>query len=60
MPPITIEEDVDGDGVYEVGHGKQAWPFTRDDVAHRMYPSDEVRQQQWVRDLPKLSKGEYR
>ena len=60
MPPITIEDDVDGDGVYEVGHGKQAWPFTRDDVAHRMYPSDEVRQQQWVRDLPKLSKGEYR
>lgn len=59
MPPVTIEIDEDGDGEYIVGHGKQAWAFTADDVAHRFYPSDEVRQQQWVHDLPLLSEGVY-
>lgn len=59
MPPVVIENDEDGDGEYEVGHGKQAWAFTADDVAHRFYVADEVRQQQWVHDLPLLSEGTY-
>lgn len=58
-PPIVIEEDPDGDGDYLVGHSSKVFPFTADDVAHRIFPSD-VRQQEWVRDLPRLSKGEYR
>ncbi|MCB1038772.1 MAG: SCO family protein [Acidimicrobiales bacterium] len=58
-PPIEIEEDTDGDGVYLVGHSSKVFPFTADGVGHRIYPSD-VRQQQLVRDLPLLSEGTYR
>jgi len=59
QPPIVIGEP-DANGEYEVGHGKKAFPFGPDNLAHRIYPADDVRQQEWVRDLPKLAKGEYR
>ena len=58
-PPIEIEDDADGDGVYAVGHSSKVFPFTADGVAHRIYPSD-VRQQELVRDLPRLSAGTFR
>lgn len=58
-PPIVIEDDPDGDGVYLVGHSSRVFPFTADGVAHRIYPAD-VRQSELVRDLPRLSKGQYR
>jgi cytochrome oxidase Cu insertion factor (SCO1/SenC/PrrC family) len=59
LPPITLEEP-DQDGEYAVGHSSKMFAFQADDVAHRIYPADQVRQQQWVRDLPRLAKGEYR
>lgn len=58
LPPITLEAP-DEDGEYLVGHSSKMFAFQEDDVAHRIYPADQVRQQQWVRDLPRLAKGEY-
>lgn len=58
MPPVVIGEP-DADGNYDVGHPSQVSVFTRDDVAHRIYPSD-VRQAAWVRDLPRLDQGEWK
>lgn len=59
LPPIVIEEP-DDNGNYVVGHGSQVFAFTSDDVAHRYYPGDRVRQSQWEHDLPLLDKGIYR
>jgi len=59
LPPITIEAP-DADGNYAVGHSSRSFAFTPDDVAHRMYNSDKVRQAQWVKDLPRLAEGQYR
>jgi protein SCO1 len=58
LMPSVVFEDPAPDGSYDVGHGSQVSVFTADDVAHRIYPSD-VRQQQWVKDLPRLDQGEY-
>lgn len=58
LPPITIEEP-DADGEYLVGHSSKVFPFTPDDVSHRIYPSD-TRQNDWFRDLPRLAEGQYR
>jgi protein SCO1/2 len=55
--PITIEEP-DAAGNYLVGHGSKVFPFGPDDVAHRIYPYD-VRQNEWVRDLPRLAEGQF-
>lgn len=49
----------DRNGDYEVGHASYVTVFSKDDVAHRMYPSD-TRQSQWARDLPRLARGRYR
>lgn len=57
MPPVVIGEP-EADGTYEVGHPAQVTVFTRDDLAHRIYPSN-VRQQQWVNDLPRLDEGRW-
>lgn len=57
LPPITLEEP-DADGEYLVGHSSKVFPFQSDNLAHRLYPSD-VRQQEWVRDLPRLDQGQY-
>jgi protein SCO1/2 len=57
MGPIVIEEP-DEDGNYLVGHGSKVFPFLDQDVAPRIYPYD-VRQNEWVRDLPRLAEGQY-
>lgn len=59
LAPIVIEAP-DKDGNYSVGHGSQVFAFTDDDVAHRIYPGDQVRQEQWVHDLPLLDEGTYK
>ena len=58
MPPIVIEEP-DKDGNYQVIHYAKVFPFTPDDVAHRIYPPD-VRQSTLVDDLPRLAQGTYK
>ena len=58
-PPIVIEEDPDGDGVYAVGHSSKVFAFTPDGLAHRIYPSD-VRQKALVRDIPRLAAGQFK
>ena len=57
LPPITLGEP-DENGDYLVGHYGKAFPFTADGLAHRSYGYD-VRQQAWVKDLPRLAEGEY-
>ena len=58
-PPIVIEEDPDGDGVYAVGNSSKVFAFTPDGLAHRIYPSD-VRQKALVRDIPRLAAGQFK
>lgn len=58
LPPIVIEEP-DANGAYSVGHSSKSFAFTADGLAHRIYPSDQVRQAQWVKDLPRLAAGTY-
>jgi protein SCO1/2 len=58
LPPVVIGEPK-ADGSYEVGHPSVGAVFTPDDVAHRIYPFG-VRQQDWVRDLPRLAQGDYK
>lgn len=53
---VVIEEPRP-DGSYDVGHPSRIAVFTPDNLCHRMYPSD-VRQQQWVKDLPRLDRGQ--
>lgn len=53
--PVFGEPDAEGN--YEVGHPSTVFVFSpQDDGAHRYYPSD-TRQQQWVKDLPRLDRG---
>lgn len=53
--PVFGEPDADGN--YDVGHPSTVFVFSpQDDGAHRYYPSD-TRQQQWVKDLPRLDRG---
>ncbi len=47
------------DGSYLVGHPAQVTVYTKDDLAHRIYPYG-VRQAAWTRDLPLLDEGQYR
>ena len=61
MPPVEIYPP-EPDGSYAVGHPSQATVFTRDDVAHRIYPTgvDQgagTRMEVWVNDLPRLDQG---
>lgn len=58
-PPIEIEAP-DADGEYLVGHSSRVFAFSPvDDLAHRIYPGDKMRPQQWVTDLPRLDQGTY-
>lgn len=52
--PVAFAEQPDVDGSYLVGHAAQIVAYTPDDLAHVVYPFG-VRQQDWVRDLPRLS-----
>lgn len=56
--PQPVIYEPDEKGAYAVDHPARITVFTPDNVAHRMYPSD-VRQQQWVKDLPRLAQGVY-
>lgn len=57
-PPVQLGEP-DAEGGYEVGHASWATVYlAKDDLGHRRYPFG-VRQQDWVRDLPRLDQGEY-
>jgi protein SCO1/2 len=59
LPPPVIGEPGD-DGSYLVVHSNRVFAFQADDgLAHRVYPGDQVRQQEWVRDLPRLAEGTY-
>ncbi len=56
-PPVELGEP-DADGSYEVGHPSWVTVYqAEDDRAHRRYPYG-VRQQDWVKDLPRLAAGE--
>ena len=59
LPPPVIGEP-EADGSYLVVHSNKVFAFQADDgLAHRVYPGDQVRQQEWVRDLPRLAEGTY-
>lgn len=58
-PPFTIGEP-DADGEYVVDHSARMFAFSPDGLAHRIYSAREVRQEQWVHDLPRLDEGTYR
>jgi len=58
-PPIELGP-ADSEGNYEVGHASWATVYlAKDDLGHRRYPFG-VRQQDWVRDLPRLDRGKFR
>jgi protein SCO1 len=44
------------DGAYEVGHAAFVLAYTKDNLAHVIYPVG-VKEQDWVHDLPLLVKG---
>jgi protein SCO1 len=56
--PIVIGEP-DADGAYEVGHTSRAVAFTPDGHGRRLYDAF-TRQQVFMKDLPRLAKGQYR
>lgn len=51
LPPVVRESLPEGG--YGVGHAASVIAFTRDDVAHVLYPFG-IRQQDWAHDLPLL------
>jgi protein SCO1/2 len=53
--PVLHEPETPG-GPYLVDHPSTIVVFSPDDTAHRIYPAD-VRQEQWVKDLPRLDQG---
>lgn len=56
--PVVLGEPA-ADGSYEVGHPAWATVYLADDdLGHRRYPYG-VRQQDWVKDLPRLAEGAY-
>lgn len=56
--PQPVFYEPDEKGAYAVDHPARITVFSPDNMAHRMYPAD-VRQQQWVKDLPRLDRGYY-
>ncbi|MCU1354977.1 MAG: hypothetical protein JWM89_395 [Acidimicrobiales bacterium] len=58
FPPIEIGTP-DAKGDYLVGHYAQAVAYTPDGKGRRLYGFD-VRQQQFVHDLPRLAEGTYK
>jgi protein SCO1 len=55
LGPVT-RETVPGDTTYYIGHSAIVMAFTRDNLAHVVYPFG-VRQADWVKDLELLTKG---
>lgn len=52
LPPAK-KSSVRPDGSYEVGHAAFVLAYTKDDLAHVIYPAG-VSEQDWARDLPHL------
>ncbi|MCP4435152.1 MAG: SCO family protein [Actinomycetia bacterium] len=55
--PPAVRETPDEDGNYTVGHASQIIAYQDDGIARIVYPFG-TRQQDWVRDLPRLVAGE--
>lgn len=55
--PVAVREEPDADGSYTVGHATQIIAYQADGVGRIAYPFG-TRQQDWVRDLPRLLAGE--
>lgn len=52
--PVSVRpEEAAGD--YQIGHAASVLAFTKDDLAHLMYPFG-TRQADWAHDLPRLAK----
>jgi protein SCO1/2 len=51
--PVGGADPPDGDGDYVVGHAAQVIAYTRDGLAHVVYPFG-TRQEDWADDLPRL------
>ena len=55
--PPAVRETPDEDGNYIVGHATQIIAYQDDGIARIVYPFG-TRQEDWVRDLPRLLAGE--
>lgn len=53
--PVIYEPETPG-GSYRVDHPSTIIAYSPDNGGHRIYPAD-VRQAQWVKDLPRLDQG---
>ncbi len=51
--PVSVAEQPKADGSYVVGHAAQVIAYSRDDLAHVVYPFG-TRQSDWADDLPRL------
>jgi protein SCO1/2 len=51
--PVSVAEPPKADGSYTVGHAAQVIAYTRDGLAHVVYPFG-TRQSDWADDLPHL------
>lgn len=51
--PVSAAEPAKADGSYVVGHAAQVIAYTRDGLAHLVYPFG-TRQSDWADDLPRL------
>ena len=51
--PVSVAEPPKADGSYVVGHAAQVIAYTRDNLAHIVYPFG-TRQSDWADDLPRL------
>jgi protein SCO1/2 len=57
MAPVIIREPGPNGGD-DVGHQARVFAFSPDNLSHRLYNHD-VRQRQWIADLPRLARGEW-
>jgi protein SCO1 len=57
LPESVVDPTGGPDGSYFVGHAGQILVFGRDGTAHFAYPFG-TRQRDWLRDLPRLVRGE--
>lgn len=57
MAPVVIREPGTSGGD-DVGHQARVFVFSPDNLSHRLYNHD-VRQREWVADLPRLARGEW-
>ncbi len=57
MAPVIIHEPGSSNGD-DVGHQARVFVVSPDNLSHRLYNHD-VRQPQWIADLPRLANGEW-